>query len=731
MPTSPTAHAVRYLRGIASDAGQADADLLGRFIDRRDEGAFALLVRRHGAMVYGVCRRLLPTDQDAEDAFQATFLVLVEKARTVVPREAVGNWLFGVARRAALLARRTIARRKEQVGEVSECLAAEPEPLEELRAALDEELNRLPDTYRTVIVLCDLEERTRREVAGQLGWPEGTVAGRLARAREMLAKRLARRGVVLSAGPLAAVLAQHVASAGVPPSVVSNTIGAAGFLVAGPGARIVSSRVSALTEGVLKAMLVSKLKASVAVALVLGLVATGAMGLGYHTAAAPGDKPPAAEERLDAPQKDKHDPTALDEEVAKLQGEWKFVAFEAGGAKASAAELKGKKLVIKGNEITGLQPGPTDRLSFKLDPKKTPKEIDITVVEGNLKGTTASGIYAIEGQKLRICLAEKVRPKEFATTPGSGREVHTLEKEVPIAWGKEVDGLQVGIGIGFGPGAPRVYQVGESVQLTVKLRNNSDAPIRYTSPTAPARSRVPTVRDAAGRAVSVKQSWPPDSQLKEDTLKPREEVVLDHAGFDLEPLGRAGDPNNHILRVKPGTYTVSYSELLESHRSLATGFAEFEVGEPAKPVPTPKTPAPLAPGKTGPRQPGGVLGDRLGEYLTIEGVLAEGVKIETGTFVVDTVNGKKLDKPVPIVIRPHDFNATRFDLPTAYVIRPNCRTVLKGFESGEMIGVPEGVRAAAKELGRSDVPMSPKDWQWRPYFVVYIMFEPKSEAPGR
>ena len=121
MPTS----AVRLLRAIA-DEEQTDAELLGRFVDRRDESAFAVLVRRHAAMVYGVCRRILPTDQDAEDAFQATFLVLVEKARSA-PREAVGNWLYGVSRRAALMARRTIATRRET--EMGEYPA--PEPLDD------------------------------------------------------------------------------------------------------------------------------------------------------------------------------------------------------------------------------------------------------------------------------------------------------------------------------------------------------------------------------------------------------------------------------------------------------------------------------------------------------------------------------------------------------------------------------------------------------------------------
>ncbi|MDB5306479.1 MAG: hypothetical protein JWO38_681 [Gemmataceae bacterium] len=142
---------------------------------------------------------------------------------------------------------------------------------------------------------------------------------------------------------------------------------------------------------------------------------------------------------------------------------------------------------------------------------------------------------------------------------------------------------------------------------------------------------------------------------------------------------------------------------------------------------TPSGLPPLPGAATGPRQPGGLLGDRLGEYLTIEGVRMEGAKIETGTLLVDTVNGKKLDKPVPIVVRVCDFNATRFDLPTDYLMPYKARCVFKGFESGEMIGVPQGVYDAAKELGRTEVPMSPAQWQWRPYFVAHIAVKPEAK----
>ncbi len=221
--------AVRYLSAAAS--GETDAELLGRFIDRRDESAFALLVRRHGAMVYGVCRRILPTDQDAEDAFQATFLVLAKKASTA-PRE-VANWLYGVARRAALLSRRSISRRRERVGEVPERPANRAD---ELRSLLDEELSRLPDTYRAVLVLCDLEGRTRREAAALLGWPEGTVAGRLVRARELLAKRLAP-AILIAALPVGQASARVPEilplTAAIPPAVAALTREVLGAMLRG------------------------------------------------------------------------------------------------------------------------------------------------------------------------------------------------------------------------------------------------------------------------------------------------------------------------------------------------------------------------------------------------------------------------------------------------------------------------------------------------------------------
>jgi RNA polymerase sigma factor (sigma-70 family) len=265
---------------LRDGAGMTDGQLLEDYISHRDEVALAALVRRHASMVWGVCRRVLPNYHDAEDAFQATFLVFVRKAASITSRELIANWLYGVAHQTALKARATSARRcarERQVMEMAVPAVAEQDNLwHDLHPLLDEELSRLPDKYRAVIVLCDLEGKTRKETARQLGVPEGTVASRLAAARVMLAKRLKQRGIALSGGVLAAVLSQQAASAGVPTAVVSSTIKAAAGFVAGPAAAgVISVKVAVLTEGVLKAMFVTKLKTATVVLLTVALAGIG------------------------------------------------------------------------------------------------------------------------------------------------------------------------------------------------------------------------------------------------------------------------------------------------------------------------------------------------------------------------------------------------------------------------------------------------------------------------
>jgi RNA polymerase sigma factor (sigma-70 family) len=283
MVLEPMVHRVRL--AALRQGNLSDGQLLDRFIAVRDEAAFATLVHRHGDMVLGVCRRVLGHVQDAEDAFQATFLVLVRKAESILPREAVGNWLYGVAYRTALEAKARNARRRTREAQVDPMPhpAIEPQELwHDVAPVLDRELSRLPDKYRLPVVLCDLEGRGRQEVSQQLQLAEGTLSSRLARGRKLLAGRLARQGIALSAGTLALALAPATASAGAPPALVSSTIQAATLIAAGESAAaVVSAPVAALAEGVLEAMFATKLKTLALSVLCVVVLGTGSGLIAY------------------------------------------------------------------------------------------------------------------------------------------------------------------------------------------------------------------------------------------------------------------------------------------------------------------------------------------------------------------------------------------------------------------------------------------------------------------
>ncbi|MCI0462294.1 MAG: RNA polymerase sigma factor, partial [Gemmataceae bacterium] len=173
---------LRQLRKLAGSTGAGsltDSELLERFLSRRDEAAFEVLVWRHGPMVLNVCRRIVHQEQDAEDAFQATFLALVRKASSIGKRTALGSWLYKVAYRAALAAKAAATRRarREKQGLDLAVVTSRHDPIwSDLRPVLDAEVNRLPEKYRVPFVLCYLEGLTVDETAQQLGWPRGTVA---------------------------------------------------------------------------------------------------------------------------------------------------------------------------------------------------------------------------------------------------------------------------------------------------------------------------------------------------------------------------------------------------------------------------------------------------------------------------------------------------------------------------------------------------------------------------
>ncbi len=248
-----------------------DGQLLERFATRRGpaaEAAFEGLVARHGSMVLRVCRAVLRDPHDVEDAFQATFLVLVRKADSIGERDLLGPWLYGVAHRVALKARGQAARRRKREGTAADA-EADPgrvaeAPWIDLRPVLHEELNRLPEKYRRPVVLCHLQGLTHAEAAQELAWPVGTVSVRLSRARKLLHDRLVRRGLTTTASLWVAALTAEAASAAVPPALIQSTAALALAVAAGPalaaGPASAASGALALTRKALPMTLASQWK---------------------------------------------------------------------------------------------------------------------------------------------------------------------------------------------------------------------------------------------------------------------------------------------------------------------------------------------------------------------------------------------------------------------------------------------------------------------------------------
>jgi RNA polymerase sigma factor (sigma-70 family) len=268
----------QFQRLAAPGGGLSDAQLLERFVADKDAAAFEVLVWRHGPEVYRLCRRVLHRDADVEDAFQATFLVLVRKAAAIRNRAAVSGWLSRVAQRVAQRAR---AAQPSTESYTDTNLAASPgeEAFQwlDLRRVLDEEIKRLPAKYRDAVVLFYLSGHTTTEAALQLGCPRGTVLSRLAWARQRLRQRLTQRGLTLSAAALAAGLAKERALAAAPALLISKTVQAALRLASGKAAAggVVAAGAAILMEGVLRSMFLTKLRMMAAAGILAILVGLG------------------------------------------------------------------------------------------------------------------------------------------------------------------------------------------------------------------------------------------------------------------------------------------------------------------------------------------------------------------------------------------------------------------------------------------------------------------------
>jgi RNA polymerase sigma factor (sigma-70 family) len=301
---NPFVHHVRHLIGSVSAAALTDGQLLEQFLAHRDETAVEVLVRRHGPLVFGVCRRILPSAHAAEDVFQATFLVLLRKAPALDRGKPLGSWLSTVAYRLALRARANETRRRqcEQHAARSRPAADGRDAPSDLAVALEEELHRLPHRHRAPLVLCYLEGKTNDQAAQILGCPRGSIAARLARAKERLREGLARRGFTAPAAGIAAALAAAGVRAAVPLPLVDVTVRAALWFAREEAcaAGFVSARAVTLARGAVRAMVLNKLKIAAVLLLAVALLGTGATML-LKAAPAAEQPPDVRKERAEVP----------------------------------------------------------------------------------------------------------------------------------------------------------------------------------------------------------------------------------------------------------------------------------------------------------------------------------------------------------------------------------------------------------------------------------------------
>jgi RNA polymerase sigma factor (sigma-70 family) len=446
MTSGPYSSLLRLIRKVAAPRASespGDSDLLDRFIAGQDETAFAALVRRHGPMVFGVCRNVLGNAEDAEDAFQATFVVLVRKARSISKRESLGSWLHGVAYRVALKARSALARRRTverqaiPMSHTNADAAADTDALwRDLRPVLHEEVERLPARYRDPFVLCYLEGKTNEEAAAILGWPKGTVLSSLARARERLRERLTRRGLTLSAAALAAVLSEKAAPAAIAPALLDTAV-KSGMLYATGASASLAAPVLAYADAVTRSMFLAKLKLAV-----VGLLACGILGAGTTVLVVSSrpsvppsiDAPPAPLAKSDKAAEVLAPPRVETPDRDRLPGTWVVVGSEQNGK--PLAPMKGSRLKLMRDSFEMDAPRSELRWIFRRGVTQGAMQFDSEAQPKTMKLVdqvrTLRAIYRFDGDRLLLLVADPDVPeplRDFATIPADRRLLLTLQRE--------------------------------------------------------------------------------------------------------------------------------------------------------------------------------------------------------------------------------------------------------------------------------------------------------------
>ncbi len=412
--------AMQDVAGPSSQSEPTDERLLREYVASQDAGAFAAIVRRHGGMVSGVCRRVLGREQDVDDAFQATFLVLLRKAPSLSRPNLLGNWLYGVAYRISSKIRSANIRQRTREAPMVDLPAPDANDdasWRDLRPVFDDELRRLPERYRRPIVLFYLEGKSAEEVATALGLPRGTVLSQLSRARERLRIRLSRRNLGLSAGLFASLLERTASfDAAVPDRLLD--LGMQTLRSSGAG---VSAQARLLAQRALKDMRAPRLWT---IGSVFSAGATGLLG-GLRELS----RCPCAARVAVAPV-----PVVQAEvrsNLEELQGDWQVVAVEQGGRVLPEDQFPVTSLKIRDDTIVH-EGGPHQLLKvrFRLHPDQQPKAMDMQS-EG-YHGDNYHAIYALEGDTLTICRPEDAtRPTEFASSPGSNVLIYTAKRVRP------------------------------------------------------------------------------------------------------------------------------------------------------------------------------------------------------------------------------------------------------------------------------------------------------------
>lgn len=402
----------------------SDAELLTRYRCNDDHAAFEAIVVRHGPMVMGVCQRALNDVHAAEDAFQATFLVLARSSHSLRKENSLASWLHGVAHRTALKARaKTAVRQRHEQTQWSNSsrVSASPETVLEdgdLKKVIDAELSRIPSKYREPMVLCYLEGKTQQEVAQFLGWPTGTVATRISRGREMLRSKLLSRGITTSSAALIAFLAQQNLSMALSPSSISTVCHFARLVLAGKFNGIPTS-VQVLFQKVIKTMFCAKIVRHFLV--VCTFVFLGGMAIYWQQSQArePKVNSPIGVEAQNQKAKPKN---------KGIQGHWMVQSVEFGGTNLPKNLLKGYNLkfdktnltwdaatglMSQGGKITAIEG--TYECTFKTDPATNPHEIDIQM-KTKRKTIMLRGIYEVDGDTMKLCFGSGGRrPAEFTS----------------------------------------------------------------------------------------------------------------------------------------------------------------------------------------------------------------------------------------------------------------------------------------------------------------------------